>query len=72
MGKIMRCWVSLAMVSVLLAGLAVLAEGKDKAKKHGDKPPGWEKGEKKGWKGGEVPPGQRKKKIEESRSKFYS
>lgn len=58
MCRAMRCWVFLAIASVLLAGSLALASGK--AKGRGQKSPGWEKGEKKGWKGN-VPPGIEKK-----------
>ncbi len=60
MYKAMRCWVFVAIASLLLAGSLALAQGKGKGR--GGKPPGWEKGEKKGWQG-DLPPGIEKKDV---------
>lgn len=58
MYRAMRWYSFVAIVSIVLSCSLVLAEGK--AKERGNKPPGWEKGEKKGWKS-DVPPGIEKK-----------
>lgn len=54
MRKAIRCWVFVVITSVLLGGPLAIAESEVKGES--DKPPGWEKGEKKGWKG-DVPSG---------------
>ena len=69
MRKLMRNCVFVTIASILLAGSMVFAQGKSKGR--GNKPPGWQKGEKKGWnsdvppgiekKGGSIPPGLSKK-----------
>jgi len=58
MRKLMRNCVFVTIASILLAGSIVFAQ--DKSKRRGNKPPGWQKGEKKGWKS-DVPPGIEKK-----------
>jgi len=54
----MRNCVFVTIAAILLAGSMVFAQ--DKSKGRGNKPPGWQKGEKKGWKS-DVPPGIEKK-----------
>lgn len=58
MCRVVRWCCLVTIVFILIVGSLALAEGK--AKGRGDKPSGWEKGEKKGWKG-DVPPGIEKK-----------
>lgn len=58
MRRVVRWCSFVTIASILIAGSLALAEGK--AKGRGDKPHGWEKGEKKGWEG-DVPPGIEKK-----------
>lgn len=58
MRKLMRNCVFVTIASILLAGSMVFAQ--DKSNGRGNKPPGWQKGEKKGWKS-DVPPGIEKK-----------
>ena len=58
MRKLMRNCVFVTIAAILLAGSMVFAH--DKSKGQGNKPPGWQKGEKKGWKS-DVPPGIEKK-----------
>lgn len=53
---VLRYLVVLATASAFLGGSLVWAQGKGP----GQKPPGWEKGEKKGWEG-DAPPGLEKK-----------
>lgn len=50
--------IAVTTVFVLLANTGALAQGKGKGR--GEKPSGWEKGEKEGWKG-DIPPGIEKK-----------
>lgn len=58
-GRFLKVWVAVGItVSMVLTCTVVLAQGKGKGES--DKPPGWQKGEKKGWKG-DVPPGMEKK-----------
>ena len=58
-------WVSVMFLSWFLIGSPAFAQKKDK-----ERPPGWDKGEKKGWQS-DVPPGQEKKQdISEEEGKI--
>ncbi len=62
MYKVMRCWIFIVIVCLFFVGSLDFAEGKSKGP--GDRPPGWDKGEKKGW-NSDVPPGLEKKETKE-------
>ena len=59
MQKLIRNWCLVVLLSLVLGTPLAIAKGK--GQQHGsDRPPGWDKGEKKGWHSN-VPPGQEKK-----------
>ena len=53
MYKGIRCWVFIVIASLFFMGSLEFAEGKSTGK--GDRPHGWDKGEKKGWHSDEPP-----------------
>ncbi|MBW2169437.1 MAG: hypothetical protein JRG69_09310 [Deltaproteobacteria bacterium] len=58
MKRTILLWVFMTALALFLTTSPVLAKGKGK-----ERPPGWDKGEKKGWQS-DVPPGQEKKQYE--------
>ena len=62
MYKVMRCWIFIVIACLFFVGSLDFAEGKSKGP--GDRPPGWDKGEKKGWHSDE-PPGLDKEEKKE-------
>lgn len=54
MYKVIRFWVFIVIAGLFFVGTLAFAEGKSKG--NGNRPQGWDKGEKKGWHS-DVPPG---------------
>ncbi len=66
MYKVMRCWIFIVIACFFFVGSLDFAEGK--YKDQGDRPPGWDKGEKRGW-NSDIPPGLEKKEAKEKLKK---
>jgi hypothetical protein len=51
-----------SLLAVVFIGSSAIAQGKGKGQgQSGDRPAGWDNGQKKGWQSEEVPPGQEEK-----------
>ncbi len=70
MYKVMRCWIFIVIACLFFVGSLGFAEGKPKGP--GDRPPGWDEGEKKGWHSDEPPgldKGEKKEKVKKEKVK---
>ncbi len=68
MYKVMRCWIFIVIACLFFVGSLDFAEGKSKGP--GDRPSGWDKGEKKGWHIDEPPglnKGEKKEKVKKGK-----